>query len=198
MLSIQTASILGKQKESAVNIRPLGSGGTQREMSYRGKLRKGVCMCVCLRGVLKTVEMRDETLCWFLRAISTVLASFFIHFLKSLDEGVCTILKLSLDEVGGKKKKGSPNFNGNTGEKLTVQVRYLNFLSLIVSKEILAWELSCTSESYGDIWSYRVWKLVNKLDQEIETFYIKWNLHTNFQNLTKEKSKGWLKTCSVN
>lgn len=37
-------------------------------------------------------------------AISTVLASFFIHFLKSLDEGVCTILKFSLDEVGEKKK----------------------------------------------------------------------------------------------
>lgn len=81
-------------------------------------------------------------------AISTVLASFFIHFLKSLDEGVCTILKFSLDEVGEKK---SPNFNGNTGEKLTVQVRCLNFLSFIASKEILAWELSCTSEFYGDI-----------------------------------------------
>lgn len=49
MLSIQTASILGKQKESAVNIRPLGSGGTQREMSYggQGEVKKGgvhVCM----------------------------------------------------------------------------------------------------------------------------------------------------------
>lgn len=70
-----------------------------------------------------------------------LLLSSYI-FLKSLDEGVCTILKFSLDEVGEK----SPNFIGNTGEKLTVQVRCLNFLSLIASKEILAWELSCTSD----------------------------------------------------
>lgn len=59
MLSIQTASILGKQRESAVKIGPLGSGGTQREMSYMagaGVEKRGVCV---FEGCFKTVEMRD-------------------------------------------------------------------------------------------------------------------------------------------
>lgn len=81
--------------------------------------------------------MRDnEALCWFLGAIPAVLSSFLIHFLKSQDKRVlcytdCAMLKFPLDEVG----KNPTNFNGSTGEKLTVQIRCLNFLSLIISKE---------------------------------------------------------------
>lgn len=81
--------------------------------------------------------MRDnKALCWFLGAIPAVLSSFFTHFLKSQDKRVlcytnCAMLKFPLDEVEEKP----PNFNGSTGEKLTMQIRCLNFLSLTISKE---------------------------------------------------------------
>lgn len=78
--------------------------------------------------------MRDnEALCWFLGAIPAVLSSYI--FSKARIREFCAtlaaILKFPLDEVG----KKPTNFNGSTGEKLTVQIRCLNFLSLIASKK---------------------------------------------------------------
>lgn len=60
MLSIQTPSILGKQREFAVKTEPLRSRGTQQENLGRGFEIDSVC---AFEECFKTVDGRCEALC---------------------------------------------------------------------------------------------------------------------------------------
>lgn len=99
MLSIQTPSILGKQ-------RVCSQDWTSQEQGHpTGKFGEGIWdrQCVCaFEGCFKTVDGRCEALCWFLGAIPAVLASSYI-FLSSLDESLC-YLEISTRWDGGEKK----------------------------------------------------------------------------------------------
>lgn len=99
MLSIQTPSILGKQREFAVKTEPLRSRGTQQENMGRGFEIDS--MCAHLRGVLELL-MGDVKHC--VDFLELFLLFLLLHtFFSVAWMRVCATLKFPLGEMEGKK-----------------------------------------------------------------------------------------------